>query len=155
MKNYAYLHSPAGLIEIVERAGKIVSISFCNSEEHVSHTNILLDEAILQLESYFKGSKVFNLPLEMECTDFEKDVYDALILVPYGQTLSYKELASLAGHPNAYRAVGSTMAKNKFVIVVPCHRVIKEDGSLGNYSAVHGIKTKKWLLDYESSSALS
>ncbi len=155
MKNYAYLHSPAGLIEIIERAGKIISISFCNSERHVSHTNILLDESILQLEAYFKGAKVFNLPLEMAGTDFEKDVYTALSTVAYGQTLSYKELALLAGHPNAYRAVGSAMAKNKFIIVVPCHRVIKEDGNLGNYSGIHGVKTKIWLLDHEKSFKLS
>ncbi len=151
MKSYAYLHSPAGLLEVVEYSGKILSISFCNSETHVSHTNILLDEAILQLDAYFKGAKVFNLPLAMECGAFEKKIYETLIHVPYGQTLSYKELASLAGHPNAYRAVGSAMAKNKFVIVVPCHRVIKEDGQLGNYSGIHGVKTKEWLLEHEKS----
>jgi methylated-DNA-[protein]-cysteine S-methyltransferase len=151
MKSYAYLHSPAGLLEVVERAGKIVSISFCSSEKHVSHTNILLDEAILELEAYFKGAKVFNLPLELEGSKFEKEVYRALMSVPYGHTLSYKELATLAGHPNAYRAVGSAMAKNKFVIVVPCHRVIKEDGSLGHYSGIHGVKTKEFLLEHEKS----
>lgn len=151
MKNYAYLHSPAGLIEVVERAGKILSISFCKSETHVSHTNILLDEAILQLNAYFKGAKVFNLPLEMECSDFEKDVYETLMHVPYAHTVSYKDLATLSGHPNAYRAVGSVMAKNKFVIVVPCHRVIKEDGQLGYYSSPQGAKTKEWLLELEQS----
>lgn len=91
----------------------------------------------------------------MAGTDFEKDVYTALSTVAYGQTLSYKELALLAGHPNAYRAVGSAMAKNKFIIVVPCHRVIKEDGNLGNYSGIHGVKTKIWLLDHEKSFKLS
>ena len=149
MKSYAYLHSPAGLIEVVERAGKIFSILFCDSEKHVSHQNILLDEAILQLEAYFKGAKVFNLPLEFECSKFEKEVYEALMGVPYGTTVSYKELAILSGHPNAYRAVGSAMAKNRFVIVIPCHRVIKEDGSLGHYSSSHGAKTKEWLLKHE------
>ncbi len=151
MKSYAYLHSPAGLLEVVECAGKIISISFCDSEMHVSHTNILLDEAILELDAYFKGAKVFNLPLEMECGEFEKKVYQSLMQVPYGQTLSYKELATLAESPNAYRAVGSAMAKNKFVIVVPCHRVIKEDGQLGHYSGIHGVKTKEWLLEHEKS----
>ncbi|HIP59350.1 MAG TPA: methylated-DNA--[protein]-cysteine S-methyltransferase, partial [Campylobacterales bacterium] len=151
MKSYAYLHSPAGLLEVVEHLGKIISISFCSSETHVSHTNILLDEAILQLDAYFKGIKVFNLPLAMECGEFEKKVYKILMQVPYGQTLSYKELATLAESPNAYRAVGSAMAKNRFVIVVPCHRVIKEDGHLGHYSGIHGVKTKEWLLEHEKS----
>jgi O-6-methylguanine DNA methyltransferase len=150
MKSYAYLHSPAGLIEVIERAGKIISIAFVNSETHVSHTNILLDEAILQLKAYFEGSKVFNLPLDMQCSEFEKDVYETLMnYVPYGKTVSYKELATLANHPNAYRAVGSVMAKNRFVIVIPCHRVIKEDGSLGHYSSPHGSKTKELLLNFE------
>lgn len=151
MKSYAYLHSEAGLLEVVERVGKIISIQFCDSETHVSHTNILLDEAILQLEDYFKGAKVFNLPLEFEGGEFEQDVYKTLMGVPYGHTLSYKELAILSGHPKAYRAVGSTMAKNRFVIVVPCHRVIKEDGSLGQYSGIHGVKTKEWLISHEKS----
>jgi methylated-DNA-[protein]-cysteine S-methyltransferase len=151
MKSYAYLHSPAGLLEVVERGGKIISIQFCDSETHVSHPNILLDEAILQLEDYFKGAKVFDLPLEFECGKFEQDVYKTLMGVPYGHTLSYKELAILSGHPKAYRAVGSTMAKNKFVVVVPCHRVIKEDGSLGQYSGIHGVKTKEWLISHEKS----
>ena len=149
MKSYAYLHSPAGLLEVVERAGKIISIQFSDSETHVSHPNILLDEAILQLEAYFSGAKVFNLPLEFDCSQFEKDVYETLMGVPYGHTLSYKELAILAAHPNAYRAVGSAMAKNRFVIVVPCHRVIKEDGTLGHYSGIHGVKTKEWLIEHE------
>nr|MCH9813329.1 methylated-DNA--[protein]-cysteine S-methyltransferase [Campylobacterota bacterium] len=118
MKNYAYLHSPAGLLEIIERAGKIVGIRFCKSEEHLTHMNVLLEEAVLQLNAYFEGAKSFNLPLDLQCGEFEKNVYTALSKVSFGQTLSYKELATLAGHPNAYRAVGSAMAKNKFVIVI-------------------------------------
>lgn len=151
MKNYAYLHSPAGLLEIVERSGKIVGISFCKSEMHVSHMNVLLEEAVLELNAYFEGAKTFNLPLDMQCSDFEKSVYRALMKVPYGHTISYKELAGLAGSPNAYRAVGSAMAKNRFVIVIPCHRVIKEDGTLGHYSSPQGEKTKEWLLAHEKS----
>lgn len=150
MKSYAYLHSPAGLLEIVEQQGKIIQVAFCKSEMHVSHMNILLEEAILQLEAYFKGAKVFNLPLQIEGSDFEKKVYESLCKVPFGHKVSYKTLAALAGSPNAYRAVGSTMAKNRFVIVVPCHRVIKEDGSLGNYSSPQGVKTKEWLLQHEA-----
>ena len=149
MKSYAYLHSPVGLLEVIERAGKITNVSFCESEAHVSHMNILLEEAILQLNSYFKDSSSFNLLLDFQCSKFERSVYESLIKVPAGKTISYKELASLAGSPNAYRAVGSVMAKNRFVIVVPCHRVIKEDGNLGNYSSPRGTKTKEWLLNHE------
>jgi O-6-methylguanine DNA methyltransferase len=66
-------------------------------------------------------------------TDFERDVYGALAEVPYGATVSYSELAVLAGHPNAYRAVGSTMARNPLPVILPCHRVIRSDGCLGYY----------------------
>ncbi len=149
MKSYAYLHSPVGLLEIIERAGKIISISFCESKTHVSYSNILLEEALLQLNSYFKNQSTFNLPLDLQGSEFGKKVYEALIKIPLGETISYKALAKLAGSPKAYRAVGSVMAKNRFVIVIPCHRVIKEDGSLGNYSSPRGAKTKEWLLNME------
>ncbi len=149
MKNYAYFHSPAGLLQIIESLGKIIEISFCKSQLHVSHMNIVLDETVLQLKAYFKGVKTFNLPLDFNCSEFQKRVYLALMKVPFGTTLSYKELATLAGSPNAYRAVGSAMAKNRFVIVVPCHRVIKEDGTLGHYSSPKGVKTKELLLNHE------
>ncbi len=150
MKNYAYLHSTVGLLEIIENRGKITQIAFCDSQTHVSHMNVLLDESILQLNGYFEGSYEFNLPLDFQCGKFEKKVYEALIKIPYGETVSYKELAALAGSSNAYRAVGSACAKNRFVIVVPCHRVIKEDGKIGEYSSLHGVKTKKWLLRHEN-----
>ena len=69
--------------------------------------------------------------------------------VPYGSTLSYKELAALVGKPNASRAVGAAMANNPLPIFVPCHRVLKSDGSLGSYSAADSVKSKAWLIAHE------
>ena len=66
-------------------------------------------------------------------TDFERDVYRALAEVPYGEAVSYRDLAAAAGRPNAYRAVGSAMARNALPVILPCHRVIKNDGRLGFY----------------------
>ena len=91
------------------------------------------------LEQYFAGGPVtFGLDVdeyaEALCfTTFERDVYRALAAVPYGTVLSYRDLATAAGHPNAYRATGSAMARNLLPVILPCHRVIRNDGRLGQY----------------------
>jgi len=91
------------------------------------------------LEQYFAGRPVaFGLDVDeyadaLGFTTFERDVYRALAAVPYGTALSYRDLATAAGHPNAYRAVGSAMARNELPVLLPCHRVIKNDGRLGQY----------------------
>ena len=91
------------------------------------------------LEQYFAGRPVaFGLDVDeyadaLGFTTFERDVYRALAAVPYGTALSYRDLATAAGHPNAYRAVGSAMARNELPVILPCHRVIKNDGRLGQY----------------------
>jgi methylated-DNA-[protein]-cysteine S-methyltransferase len=91
------------------------------------------------LERYFAGEPVsFALDVDAYAavhgfTDFERNVYRALAKVPYGQALSYRDLATAAGRPNAYRAVGSAMARNALPVILPCHRVIKNDGRLGFY----------------------
>ena len=92
-----------------------------------------------QLERYFAGEAVdFGLDLAAYAdvhglTAFESDVYGALAAVPYGTALSYRELAAAAGHPNAYRAAGSVMARNELPLILPCHRVVRNDGRLGQY----------------------
>jgi O-6-methylguanine DNA methyltransferase len=92
-----------------------------------------------QLERYFSGEPVaFALDVDAYArvhglTDFEGDVYRALARVPYGQVASYRDLATAAGRPNAYRAVGSAMSRNALPVILPCHRVIKNDGRLGFY----------------------
>ncbi len=111
---------------------------------------MILQEAKWQLDAYFEGKrKTFNLPFHFECSDFQKEIYASLLNVPYGTTLSYKELATLAGNPNASRAVGTAMAHNPLPLFVPCHRVLKSDGSLGEYSGGKGVRSKQWLIDHE------
>ena len=91
------------------------------------------------LERYFAGEPVsFALDVDAHAvahgfTDFERDVYRALAAVPYGQAVSYRDLATSAGRPNAYRVVGSAMARNALPVILPCHRVIRNDGRLGQY----------------------
>ncbi len=94
---------------------------------------------VLQVERYFAGERVtFDLDVDAYAaahgfTGFERDVYRALARVPYGEVVSYRDLAREAGRPNAYRAVGSAMARNELPVILPCHRVIKNDGRLGHY----------------------
>ena len=91
------------------------------------------------LERYFAGEPItFSLDVDAYgavhgFTDFELAVYKALALVPYGEALSYRDLALAAGHPNAYRAVGSAMSRNALPVILPCHRVVRNDGRLGEY----------------------
>jgi methylated-DNA-[protein]-cysteine S-methyltransferase len=101
-----------------------------------------------QLDEYFSGKrKQFDLPLVFEKQTFQGKVLSALLKVPYGKTISYAELARLSGHPGACRAVGNVMANNPLPLFIPCHRVIKSDGSLGNFGG--GVALKKKLLILE------
>lgn len=108
----------------------------------------LSDLAFSQLEEYFNGKrKVFDFPLEMQGTEFQKKVWKALCDIPYGETRTYKEIAIAVGNPKACRAVGMANNKNPISIVVPCHRVIGSDGKLVGYGG--GIDMKIALLDLE------
>ena len=109
------------------------------------------DEAIRQLRAYFSGDlKQFDLPLQMDdLSPFARRVIESLMKVPFGETVSYKELATLAGNPKAARAVGGVVARNAWLIVVPCHRVMGSDGSLHGFSAPGGLSSKAWLLEHE------
>jgi AraC family transcriptional regulator of adaptative response/methylated-DNA-[protein]-cysteine methyltransferase len=102
-----------------------------------------------QLTEYFDGSrKVFNLPLILLGTDFQKAVWQELLNIPYGSTRSYKEQSIALNKLDAIRAVASANGANKIAIIIPCHRVIGENGSLTGYGG--GLWRKKWLLDLES-----
>ena len=99
---------------------------------------------------YLSG-KVKNISLDtyfLSGTDFEKKVWNTAVLIPYGKTLSYKELAEKAGFPLAWRAVGTALGHNPVMLVVPCHRIIKSDGSIGNFGG--GVKVKEFLLNLEA-----
>ncbi len=82
-------------------------------------------------------------------TQFQKDVWEAIDKIPFGETRTYKELASSIGHPKAYRAVANACGKNPNPVSTPCHRVISSDGTIGGYSGKGGIKKKKALLKKE------
>lgn len=101
-----------------------------------------------QLEEYFAGTRQnFDLPLNPSGTAFQRRVWRALLDIPYGTALSYRELARRADCPKGYRAVGQANGKNPIPILIPCHRVIGADGTLGGYSA--GLDRKRFLLELE------
>lgn len=101
-----------------------------------------------ELTDYLNGSlKEFKTPLSFVGTPFQRAVWDSLRKIPYGQTCSYKELALSAGNVKAHRAAAQANHVNPFIIVVPCHRVIYADGSLGGYAG--GLSRKEWLIAHE------
>jgi methylated-DNA-[protein]-cysteine S-methyltransferase len=100
------------------------------------------------LADYFSGSRrVFNLPLAFDGTDFQQQVWRELMRIPFGETVSYRQLAERIGRPRASRAVGLANGANPLPIIVPCHRVIGTDGSLTGFGGGPG--TKRWLLGHE------
>jgi len=105
--------------------------------------------AVEQLDEYFSGArKKFDLSLDAQGTDFQKSVWKQLSKIPYGKTYSYQDIARKIKNPKAVRAVGTANGKNPFCIIVPCHRVIAADGTLGGYNG--GLKLKTQLLDLET-----
>ena len=105
---------------------------------------------------YLNGEKKrLDFPIDLTgYTNFEKQVYKSLCRVPYGEVTTYGKLAKSAGNPRAARAVGNAMAKNPLPLFIPCHRVVKSDGAIGNFSALGGVALKKRLLELERSHRL-
>lgn len=136
---------------IVYSDGKsITKISFSEKEKKSDVSCKIIEEAIVQLDEYFNGARfVFDLQLNPHGTDFQKKVWQELIAIPYGQTVSYKNIALITGDVNNVRAVGTSNGKNPIAIVIPCHRVVGTNGKLTGYAG--GLWRKKWLLNHEQS----
>jgi methylated-DNA-[protein]-cysteine S-methyltransferase len=146
---HGYYNSEIGYIKILGEKNRILAIDFIEKKP-TSITEIppYLKECIEQLDEYFRGErKVFSVKLKLQGTDFQKKVWNQLIRIPYGETVSYKDIASLIGNPNAVRAVGNANGQNNLAVIIPCHRVIGSNGSLTGYGG--GIWRKEWLLKHE------
>lgn len=139
-----------GWIEIVEEKDGISEINFLGDNIFICNENesLLTKECKKQLEEYFLGKrKKFNIKLDIVGTEFQKKCWNALLKIPYGNTISYSEEAEMIENKKAVRAVGLANGKNKIPIVIPCHRVIGKNGKLVGYSA--GIDIKNYLLNLE------
>ncbi|SDC42141.1 MULTISPECIES: methylated-DNA--[protein]-cysteine S-methyltransferase [unclassified Candidatus Frackibacter] len=152
-KNVAYFDSSIGLLEIQSAQGDIINLHFIEERRYQEKSEPILIEAKKQLNDYFKGErKEFDLSLRINGTEFQNDVWNELIKIPYGKTLSYKDIAIAIGNKNACRAVGNANNRNNIAIIIPCHRVVGSNGKMGGYGA--GVWRKKWLLEHEKSSLI-
>lgn len=148
----AYYQSPIGTIEITGRQDGILSVMFLDGAEVKASEAmpVCLKQCINQLDQYFQGQRrEFSVPLIMQGTDFQKRVWETLQTIPFGTTLSYRDLAVRIDNPKAVRAVGNANGKNLHSIIVPCHRVIGSQGGLTGYEG--GLWRKEWLLAHERS----
>ena len=147
-----FINTPLGVAEIQGDIQGISKVSILNSNNKT--TDIIpevLHDCVYQLQEYFEGSREeFNLKLNPNGTDFQKEVWGFLSRIPYGKTCSYLELSKQIGNTKAIRAVANANGKNPIWIIIPCHRVIGSDGSLTGYAG--GLHRKQWLINHESPS---
>lgn len=146
----AYYKTKIGIIKLTyqEKIYKIELVEEVNSiNEKTSQTDKVIKEINQYLSKYRKEFSIYDL-VRLEGTRFQKEVWHELQNIPYGETKSYKEIAKNIGNENAVRAVASAIGKNPLMIIIPCHRVIGNDGKMHGYA--YGINLKKYLLDLES-----
>ena len=148
--NTFYIHigdTPLGDITVTENCGSITGLALGKSFPGEYRCTDLLKQCERELREYFKGERrCFELPLHMEGTAFQHRVWQAIAGIPYGETISYSDLAERIGSSGAARAAGSACGANPIAIIVPCHRVIGKN-SLGGYA--YGAYAKKTLLKIE------
>jgi methylated-DNA-[protein]-cysteine S-methyltransferase len=149
--------SPIGKLFIVATQKELISVLFHNGNQVAiqkmnavqSATNPVIKSAIQQLNEYFEKKRtIFELPIRLIGTDFQKAVWQQLLTIPYGETKSYQDQALGIQKPKAVRAVGRTNGLNPISIIVPCHRVIGKSGKLTGYAG--GLEIKQFLLSHEA-----
>ncbi|HJS53240.1 MAG TPA: methylated-DNA--[protein]-cysteine S-methyltransferase [Chitinophagaceae bacterium] len=148
-----YYHSPVGLLKISGTEQYISEVSFFDKVQKTDNRkkNLppLIIQCIEQLIQYFHGERrIFELPVHQPGTAFQQEVWNELMNIPYGKTISYLELARKTGDSKATRAVANANGKNNVAIIVPCHRVIGANRELVGYGG--GLWRKKWLLEHEA-----
>lgn len=146
MRKTIQVDSPVGMLYVSEENHQIVRIS--RIKEKLNGDSELLEKCRLQLNEYFAGKrKQFDLPLSFAGTEFQISVWKAMQKIEYGTCVSYQMLAEMAGVPKAVRAVGTACGHNPIGIVIPCHRVIRSDHTIGQYA--WGTKMKQFLIELE------
>jgi len=154
------MSSPIGTLTIVANEHAIVAIDWDGESGHevmlgaaeirdvAATDHAALAVAVEQLAEYFDGRRTeFDIPLDASGTEFQHQAWDALVRIPFGETVSYGEQAVMLGDKNKARAVGAANGRNPIPIVVPCHRVVGSNGHLTGFAG--GLEAKAWLLDHE------
>lgn len=154
---YTLMPSPVGQLTLVARAGKLAAILWETERANrvrlgdliETGDNPVLMETERQLTEYFAGTRNhFELELDFVGTDFQTQVWQALLTIPFGETRSYSQIASQIGNPTAVRAVGAANGRNPISIIAPCHRVIGASGTLTGFAG--GLEAKQYLLTLEN-----
>ncbi|MFC7220397.1 methylated-DNA--[protein]-cysteine S-methyltransferase [Streptomyces polyrhachis] len=158
MRTHTVIDSPVGPLTLVADGGHLTGLYMVGQRHRPGEETFggpgdpgeePFASAAGQLRAYFAGERTgFDLPLRLEGTDFQRRVWAGLLEIPYGETVSYGELAERIGSPAASRAVGLANGKNPVGIIVPCHRVVGADGSMTGYGG--GIGRKRYLLGFEA-----
>ena len=144
---YEFL-SPIGWLQIVENNQNLTGLRFVSTNRHSLFKTPLIIEVENQLKAFFERKlKFFQLPIKLNGTDFQLKVWNELQNIPFGKTLTYKELSIKLNALKSIRAVGTANGANPIPIIIPCHRVIGSDGTLTGYSG--GLKIKRQLLELE------
>jgi len=148
MIDRAFYSSPIGELIIESENEKIITVGFLNESKQEESWSVVIDQCISELEEYFlRGRKFFSFEMKLIGTEFQTKVWNELLTIPYGKTISYEELAIRVGNIKSIRAVGLANGANPIAIVVPCHRVIGKSGDLVGYGG--GLDKKIWLLQHE------
>jgi len=142
------MNTPAGTLVIKASTQGISKVDFIETENIKVRRNELTNRCKQQLREYFDSKrKTFDLPLDQQGTTFQKSIWNKLAEIPFGQAVSYRDIADRVNNPKAVRAVGAANGKNPIAIIVPCHRVIGADRTLTGYAG--GLQRKAWLLKHE------
>ena len=148
MTTYAFYKSPFGLLKIGIADEKVILVSIVSKQDEPNQPTTLSAEVYRQLQEYFAGKRtVFTVPYALNGTSFQQAVWTQIAKIPYGQTVTYKDIAQAIDKPRAFQATGRAVGANPLAILIPCHRVVSSKGELTGYA--FGLEMKKSLLNLE------
>lgn len=148
MTTYAFYQSPFGLLKIGAADGKVILVGIVSKQDEPNQPTALSVEVYRQLQEYFAGKRtVFTMPYALNGTSFQQAVWMQIAKIPYGQTVTYKDIAQAIDKPRAFQATGRAIGANPLAILIPCHRVVGSNGELTGYA--FGLEMKKALLNLE------
>ena len=148
MTTYAFYKSPFGLLKIGVADEKVILVGIVSKQDEPNQPTALSAEVYRQLQEYFAGKRtVFTVPYALNGTSFQQAVWTQIAKIPYGQTVTYKDIAQAIDKPRAFQATGRAVGANPLAILIPCHRVVGSNGELTGYA--FGLEMKKALLNLE------